>query len=87
MTFYQAALTCIGEERETLKIPIPETSEKLEKNIDFPYGTVTLEQVQIHPTHRESIKEMEIIYRIQPKEGKRHASSHERIYGAMLLHR
>lgn len=78
LTFYQAALTGIGEERETLKIPIPETSEKLEKNIDFPYGTVTLEQVQIHPTHRESIKEMEIIYRIQPKEGKR------KMYGVFM---
>ena len=78
LTFYQAALTGIGEKRETLKIPVPETSEKLEKTIDFPYGTVTLEQVQIHPTHRESIKEMEIIYRIQPKEGKR------KMYGVFM---
>lgn len=76
LTFYQAAFTGVGEERETVKIPVPKTSEKLEKTIDFPYGTVTLEQIQTKPV--DSIKELEIIYRIQPKEGKR------KMYGVFM---
>lgn len=76
LTFYQAAFTGVGEERETVKIPVPKTSEKLEKTIDFPYGTVTLEQIQTKPV--DGIKELEIIYRIQPKEGKR------KVYGVFM---
>lgn len=76
LTFYQAAFTGVGEERKTVKIPVPETSEKLEKTIDFPYGTVTLEQIQTKPV--DGVKELEIIYRIQPKEGKR------RMYGVFM---
>ena len=76
LTFYQAAFTGVGEERETVKIPVPKTSEKLEKTIDFPYGTVTLEQIQTKPV--DGIKELEIIYRIQPKEGKR------KMYGVFM---
>lgn len=76
LTFYQAAFTGVGEERETVKIPVPKTSEKLEKTIDFPYGTVTLEQIQTKPVG--GIKELEIIYRIQPKEGK------QKMYGVFM---
>lgn len=76
LTFYQAAFTGVGEERETVKIPVPKTSEKLEKTVDFPYGTVTLEQIQTKPV--DGIKELEIIYRIQPKEGKR------KMYGVFM---
>ena len=76
LTFYQAAFTGVGEERETVKIPVPKTSEKLEKTIDFPYGTVTLEQIQTKPA--DGVNELEIIYRIQPKEGKR------KMYGVFM---
>lgn len=76
LTFYQAAFTGVGEERETVKIPVPKTSEKLEKTIDFPYGTVTLEQIQTKPA--DDVNELEIIYRIQPKEGKR------KMYGVFM---
>lgn len=76
LTFYQAAFTGVGEERKTVKIPVPETSEKLEKTIDFPYGTVTLEQIQTKPI--DGVNELEIIYRIQPKEGKR------KMYGVFM---
>ena len=76
LTFYQAAFTGVGEERKTVKIPVPETSEKLEKTIDFPYGTVTLEQIQTKPA--DGANELEIIYRIQPKEGKR------KMYGVFM---
>lgn len=76
LTFYQAAFTGVGEERETLKIPVPETNAELSKTIDFPYGTVTLEQIQIQPS--DGVKELEIIYRIQPKEGKR------KMYGVFM---
>ena len=76
LTFYQAAFTGVGEERKTMKIPVPETSEKLEKTIDFPYGTVTLEQIQTKPV--DDVNELEIIYRIQPKEGKR------KMYGVFM---
>lgn len=76
LTFYQAAFTGVGEERETVKIPVPKTSEKLEKTIDFPYGTVTLEQIQTKPA--DGANELEIIYRIQPKEGKR------KMYGVFM---
>ncbi len=76
LTFYQAAFTGVGEERKTVKIPVPETSEKLEKTIDFPYGTVTLEQIQTQPV--DGVNELEIIYRIRPKEGKR------KMYGVFM---
>lgn len=76
LIFYQAAFTGVGEERETVKIPVPKTSEKLEKTIDFPYGTVTLEQIQTKPA--DDVNELEIIYRIQPKEGKR------KMYGVFM---
>lgn len=76
LTFYQAAFTGVGEERETLKIPVPETNAELSKTIDFPYGTVTLEQIQTQPA--DGVKELEIIYRIQPKEGKR------KMYGVFM---
>lgn len=76
LTFYQAAFTGVGEERETVKIPVPETSAELSKTIDFPYGTVTLEQIQTQPA--DGAKELEIIYRIQPKEGKR------KMYGVFM---
>ena len=76
LTFYQAAFTGVGEERKTVKIPVPKTSEKLEKTIDFPYGTVTLEQIQTKPA--DGANELEIIYRIQPKEGKR------KMYGVFM---
>ena len=76
LTFYQAAFTGVGEERKTVKIPVPKTSEKLEKTIDFPYGTVTLEQIQTKPA--DDVNELEIIYRIQPKEGKR------KMYGVFM---
>lgn len=76
LTFYQAAFTGVGEERETVKIPVPETSAELSKTIDFPYGTVTLEQIQTKPV--DGVKELEIIYRIQPKEGKR------KMYGVFM---
>lgn len=76
LTFYQAAFTGVGEERETLKIPVPETNAELSKTIDFPYGTVTLEQIQTQPG--DGVKELEIIYRIQPKEGKR------KMYGVFM---
>lgn len=76
LTFYQAAFTGVGEERETVKIPVPETNAELSKNIDFPYGTVTLEQIQTQPG--DGVKELEIIYRIQPKEGKR------KMYGVFM---
>ena len=76
LTFYQAAFTGVGEERETLKIPVPETNAELSKTIDFPYGTVTLEQIQTQPG--DGVNELEIIYRIQPKEGKR------KMYGVFM---
>lgn len=76
LTFYQAAFTGVGEERETVKIPVPETNAALSKTIDFPYGTVTLEQIQTQPS--DGVKELEIIYRIQPKEGKR------KMYGVFM---
>lgn len=76
LTFYQAAFTGVGEERETVKIPVPETNAELSKTIDFPYGTVTLEQIQTQPA--DGVKELEIIYRIQPKEGKR------KMYGVFM---
>lgn len=76
LTFYQAAFTGVGEERKTVKIPVPKTSEKLEKTIDFPYGTVTLEQIQTKLA--DGVNELEIIYRIQPKEGKR------KMYGVFM---
>lgn len=76
LTFYQAAFTGVGEERKTVKIPVSETSEKLEKTIDFPYGTVTLEQIQTKPA--DGVNELEIIYRIKPKEGKR------KMYGVFM---
>lgn len=76
LTFYQAAFTGVGEERKTVKIPVPETSAELSKTIDFPYGTVTLEQIQTQPA--DGAKELEIIYRIQPKEGKR------KMYGVFM---
>lgn len=76
LTFYQAAFTGVGEEREIVKIPVPETNAELSKTIDFPYGTVTLEQIQTQPG--DGVKELEIIYRIQPKEGKR------KMYGVFM---
>ena len=76
LTFYQAAFTGVGEERGTIEIPVPETSEELAKTIDFPYGTVTLEQIQTKPA--DGANELEIIYRIQPKEGKR------KMYGVFM---
>lgn len=78
LTFYQAAFTGVGGERGTIEIPVPETSEELAKTIDFPYGTVTLEQIQTKPGNENGIKELEIIYRIQPKEGKR------KMYGVFM---
>lgn len=80
LTFYQAALTGIGNERQTIELPIPQTEQKLEKNIVFPYGTVRIEQIKTTPVTASYIQaendmtqlqDIEIIYRIQPKEGKR----------------
>ena len=70
LTFYQAAFTGVGEERGTIEIPVPETSEELAKTIDFPYGTVTLEQIQTKPGNENGIKELEIIYRHPAKRRK-----------------
>lgn len=49
LTFYQASLTGIGTERETIELPVPQTTKRLEDTIDFPYGTVTIEQVKSSP--------------------------------------